>query len=201
MEQSRTHLKPHERDLLAILWAGGMSKTAIAHELGRSLSTVKRELKRGAPPGEPYLALKAQELARQRRQSSNGRPVKLSTAAGLALAEYLLELMRSERRSIGQALMLACKAGGHALTVCRQTAYQWMYASGTVLAEQMCEQLIRPRFYRKPRSKVDNGSGKIKDRVMLEHRPEQCPDRVLASGRRSGSREELEDCLDNPRGP
>jgi IS30 family transposase len=178
MASSYNHLTPHERDHLAALHGAGLSARAIADTLGRCVSTISRELKRGQDPGGGgYLPHTAQALSWTRRQPSAGRPILLDTPAGRVLTHGLLELMREDRRSVQQALDILTGAGEHVLRVCRQTVYQWMYTSDSETAFWLCEAMIRPRQYRKPRTKPDTGTGRIPGMVSHRERTEACLNR------------------------
>ena len=69
------HLTPIERDFIMILHNKGESPAAIARELGRHRSTIKRELDRNSD-GETYSASQAQARYQQRREACH-RPHKL----------------------------------------------------------------------------------------------------------------------------
>src|ERR1043165_9643994 len=64
---SKKHLTKVERDRIAQLHYQGQSQEAIAQTLGRSPSTISRELQRNSTQGE-YLAAQAQEKAERRRR-------------------------------------------------------------------------------------------------------------------------------------
>jgi len=73
------HLTAAERAVLEHLHRNGESQREIAHQLGRSPSTINRELKRGKPTARcAYKAERAQELAGTRRSAANaGRAILL----------------------------------------------------------------------------------------------------------------------------
>ena len=70
MNKTYNHLSPEERDELAVLRGKGHSIRSIAKHLGRSHSSLVRELRRNAPPirSDYYLAHKAQQRADERRR-------------------------------------------------------------------------------------------------------------------------------------
>ncbi|MGI8679206.1 MAG: transposase, partial [Jatrophihabitans sp.] len=70
-----------ERERLGLARAAGVSMRAIATELGRSPSTISRELRRNAESGGGYLASSAHAMAYHR--ASRPKPAKL--AVNLAL--------------------------------------------------------------------------------------------------------------------
>src|ERR1044071_4504271 len=90
-----THLELVERERLAGLKAGGLSRRAVARALGRAASTVSRELRRNALPKGGYLPVHAEGCYRERRQ----RPAVLERDAKLGrfVRERLLEGWTPER--------------------------------------------------------------------------------------------------------
>src|SRR4051812_2259162 len=63
-----THLTLEERERLAALKAEGLSLRAIARALGRTASTISRELRRNALPKGGHLPVHAEGCYRERRQ-------------------------------------------------------------------------------------------------------------------------------------
>lgn len=61
------HLSISERERLLIMRTEGKSLRAIAVEMGRSASTISREIKRNCFPGQKYSAIAAQEQYHKRR--------------------------------------------------------------------------------------------------------------------------------------
>ena len=61
-------LNMREREIVSQLWAAGHSRKAIAERLGRSRSTISRELKRNGAADGSYWAVTAQEQAVRRRR-------------------------------------------------------------------------------------------------------------------------------------
>lgn len=67
-EKTYNHLQPYERDLAALRGTQGCSQEAIAAELGRSTSTISRELKRNSLLGQQhYMVVVTDTLAERRR--------------------------------------------------------------------------------------------------------------------------------------
>lgn len=61
-------LSMNEREIVSQMWAGGSSRKAIAEHLGRSRSTIGRELARNGHANGSYSAVSAQQHALRRRQ-------------------------------------------------------------------------------------------------------------------------------------
>ena len=72
MERKYNHLRSEERDLIAVRNAEGKGLEAIAKEIGRSASTVSRELRRNKS-SKGYLALDADKQAMERKSKAHQR--------------------------------------------------------------------------------------------------------------------------------
>ena len=93
-----------EREQLGLSRAAGMSLRVIAAQLGRSPSTISRELRRNSEAGGGYLASSAQAMAYHR--ASRPKPAKL--AVNLALREKVeqdLEKKYSPEQIVGRLLV------------------------------------------------------------------------------------------------
>ena len=77
MARQFRQLSPEERAKIESLAEEGYSGKSIARKLGRSQSTICRELGRNREGDQPYGAARAQALAAGRRQASSERPRKL----------------------------------------------------------------------------------------------------------------------------
>lgn len=75
METTYEHLSATEREHIAIMKEKGLKQSEMARKLGRSPSTISRELKRNAPPVHKgyYLGHKAHERAKARKQTAGKR--------------------------------------------------------------------------------------------------------------------------------
>jgi IS30 family transposase len=67
------HLNISEREKILILYTKGNSLRAIAMEIGRSVSTVAREIKRNSFTKEGYSAIEAQKKYHRRRKKCKRR--------------------------------------------------------------------------------------------------------------------------------
>ena len=84
MSRTYHHLSPEERAVIMIERQNGSSLRSIAHRLGRSPSTLSRELQRAGP--EAYDATRAAQGYRERRSASR-RPRLMMP--GTALYQYV----------------------------------------------------------------------------------------------------------------
>jgi IS30 family transposase len=141
-----SHLTVDERDRIAGLKAEGLSLRAIARALGRSASTISRELKRnalGSGAYRPHMADGAYMLRRQRR-------ARLEIDAKLAtyVTDRLTEGWTPEQ--IAGRLRLGTEPGLRA--VCTETIYGWIYR-----AEQKRGRLWRLLTRRRARRRTRRG--------------------------------------------
>lgn len=120
------HLILQERQTIARLWKQRRSKLEIAHILGRSRSTVTRELKRNMSRNG-YRPREAHRMAAQRRQRCR-RPNKMSEPVLESYVKEKLELRWSPDQIAGRSkLDFSRKRAGQ---VSRQTIYRWIDQQG-----------------------------------------------------------------------
>jgi len=74
------HLSPQERYGIELYDQQGLGPTAIAGKIGRNKSTVSRELRRNRYGTAAYVAERAEEQARERRQAASRRARKVTEA-------------------------------------------------------------------------------------------------------------------------
>lgn len=134
MAKTYEQLKQDERDLLSVLKGQGLSLRTMAERLGRSPSTLSRELKRNAPPIRSgyYLPHKAQARADE-RISRGRRKVRLKDPRLRAYARRRLRAGWSPERIAGRWKFLG---KGH---VSHEALYQWIYAD----ARELIPRLVR----------------------------------------------------------
>lgn len=70
MSTSYTHFTTEERENLLRFQVEGLKQIEMARRLGRSRSSISRELKRNTVPGKRYSAFAAEKMYRQRRKRS-----------------------------------------------------------------------------------------------------------------------------------
>jgi transposase, IS30 family len=138
------HLSPDERDQVASLRSEGLGCRAIARRLGRSASTISRELRRNSTESgryRPHLADGGYMLRRQ-------RPCVLETDAKLAayVTERLSEGWTPEQ--IAGRLRRGLERGLQGL--CTETIYSWIYRKGQKAAK-LWRFLTRRRARRRKR--------------------------------------------------
>lgn len=96
MGQQYSSLSIEERTQLGLLRAQGLSQRRIADQLGRSTSTICRELARNRLPRLGYVAAAAQRRAGDRRKVAKAGSAKLGSEFDTPLGKYVLhELHRA----------------------------------------------------------------------------------------------------------
>lgn len=168
-------LQPEDRVTLASLVQLNYTVRGIAQVLGRSPSTVSRELKRNTQPSG-YASAPASACARQRRRQSRP-PIKLHREG------ILFGLMRhflGQRWSPEQIALTLARIfpKGHEYRVTRETIYNCIYAQPVgELKRELIATLRHAHNKRVPRSKGQDRRGQIPDMVSIHVRPPEIEDR------------------------
>ena len=174
---SGRYLQAWEREEIAVGLAAGEPVRVIAARLGRSPSTVSREVRRNRGKKGPYRALAAQGQAQWRAR----RPKTAKLAGNAALRAWVQDKL--ERRwSPGQiSVMLKREFPDDAeMRVSHETIYQAIYVQGRgALRRELAACLRTGRALRKPRRKTGERRGKIPGMVMISERPAEAADRAV----------------------
>ena len=167
-----------EREEIAHWLAAGHSVRQIALRVGRSPSTVSRELARNISPSprryRPYPA-HIQAAARARRS----RPRKL--AAGTLLRAVVCDLLRQDY-SPGQIAGRLRRdfPGCPELQVSHETIYQALFVQGKGSLRAEVDAAVRcGRARRRPRNAPVRGSWKIPGMISISERPAEAADRAV----------------------
>jgi transposase, IS30 family len=163
------HLTRDEREKTAALLATGHSKASIARALGRSPSTIGREVRRNALDTGRYSAHVADGayMARRQRSALLERDKRLAGFVRDRLTEGWSPQQISGWLQSGAELGLRA--------VAMETIYAFLYRAGQK-AEQLWRYLARRhKRRRKPTARPSRDT--IKDRVSIHERPEEVNDR------------------------
>ena len=182
-----------EREEISVLRARGCGVRQIASVLGRSPSTVSRELRRNSSSRGRYRAVSAQHLAEQRARRP--KPAKLAVNARLRafVQQRLLEEWSPEQISQVLARQLGHDRG---MQVSHETIYQSLYVQGRgALRRELSSCLRTGRALRRPHRRPDRRQGRLTEMVMISERPPEAADRAvpghwegdLILGKNSGS--------------
>ena len=163
-----------EREQILLGINRGDTFTAIAGQLGRTVSTISREVKRGGGRCE-YSAWRAHERARQ--QTRRTKPFKLRPGRLLKEVASRLEQLWSPDE-IAVRLRLD-HADDPQMRVSHETIYQSLFVQGRgELRRELARCLRSGRTARKPRGAIE-GRGRIPGMVMLSQRPAEADDRAV----------------------
>jgi len=175
--ESGRYLSEDERIVIADLLLAGASLRSVAAALGRSPSTISREVRRNAQPGG-YRPHAAQAMARSRRPRP--RPGKLAACGELrAAVQGMLERNWSPEQI---AVMLRRRFPGRAeMHVCHETIYQALYVQGRgELRRELAAALRTGRAARRPHRQPDQRQSRFADpMVMISDRPAEAADRAV----------------------
>jgi len=178
--ESGRYLSEDERIALADGLRAGLSQRAVAAELGRSPSTVSREINRNSDPvtGE-YHPFRAQQRAAGRRP----RPKEGKLAGNVELREVVQGHL--ERRwspeQISNTLPGAFPDRPE-MRVATETVYQSLYVPGRGgLCRELTRYLRTGRACRRPRRRPNQRTPRYVDpMVMISDRPVEAADRAVA---------------------
>ena len=171
------YLSVAEREEIAVGLAAGDSQAAIAERLGRSPSTISREVKRNSRGRTAYRALAAQGQAQYRAR----RP-KTAKLAGNAELRGLVAARLKQKWSPEQVSRWLRRQfpDRPEMQVCHETIYQSVYVQGRgALRRELAACLRTGRALRKPRRKEGERRGKIPGMVMISERPAEVADRAV----------------------
>lgn len=163
-----------EREQILLGINRGDTFTTIAEQLGRAVSTISREVKRGGGRAG-YSAWHAHERARE--QARRPKPFKLASGRLLDEVARRLEQLWSPQE-IAARLRLD-HADDTEMRVSHETIYQSLFVQGRgELRRELARCLRSGRAARKPRGTTD-GRGRIPGMVMLSERPAEADDRAV----------------------
>jgi IS30 family transposase len=171
------YLSREERYEIARLREAGLSVRKVAARIGRSPSTVSRELGRNADPRTGgYQPERAHGLARQRQ--ARPKPSRLSRDPALrAAVQGMLDRRHSPEQASGRLRML--HPDDPSMHVSHETIYQsiYLYPRGE-LRKELRASLRSGRGARRPRGRR-SGAGKITGAVPIGQRPPEAEGRLV----------------------
>jgi len=175
MGRSYTHLQPEERLTLAALHQQGHSRRAIARQLGRSASTICRELARNTGSAG-YASRTAQAICRKRRKAAKHCKLRQGGPLWAVVAPMLHDCWSP--RQIARTLKLQ-SPDGHKHYACPETIYRAIYAHPTgQLKSELIALLRQGRNRRRPRTRGKDRRG-IADMASIKIRPPAVDERVV----------------------
>jgi len=178
---SGRYLSLADRLQMADLRLGGATVHAIATELGRSPSTVSRELRRNGPTPGARAGGKYLPYAAQKRAELRGRRPKASKFDNPELAAVVQAKLCVKWSPEQISLHLAEQFGDRAeMRVAHETIYQALFVQGRGhLRADLHQHLRTGRAVRRPRGSTGKRTTKIPDMVMISERPAEVADRAV----------------------
>ncbi|MGY2744265.1 IS30 family transposase [Arthrobacter sp. UYCu723] len=171
-------LTVQERELIRDLQAAGSSIRAIAHALGRSPSTISRELARNTDSRMGYLPHGAHRKAAARR----ARPKTAKLAAESELRDYVKDklLLRWSPEQISHTLVEEFPDNPE-MRVSPETIYQALYVQARGGLKREIQAALRTgRTRRKPHRTGEQRTPRFVDpMVMISERPPEIEDRAV----------------------
>lgn len=189
-----TRLTVKDREELSRMLATGHRLRYIASALGRSPSTLSRELHRNRATSLSYRAISAHKRA-YRLAHKRRKPIKLDFHPQLKNRVFKLLAQRWSPQQIAKDLD-QCYPNDPTMQISHETLYTYLYvlARGS-LKRQLIRYLRQHHSRRRPRNKVRLKTNPIQDIISIEERPQEVADRTvpghwegdLLMGRRNAS--------------
>jgi IS30 family transposase len=188
-----THITGPERLEISILLEKGYSHEDIGSALGRSQTSVSREIKRNSVNGK-YQPEKAKAKARVRRRMSKYQGMKVNERP--ELEKYIIAKLKLRWTPEEIAGRLK-KVDSHLPYISGKGIYKWLYSA---YGQKYCHLLPKQRYRLKKRRGKKTKREMIPNRVGIEHRPVSANERAefghfeedtMVSGRRTGSKAAL----------
>jgi IS30 family transposase len=166
-----------EREEIAVARAGGESMRSIARRLGRSPSTISRELSRNSDRAGCYRATTAHAFAYTR--ASRPKPAKLQTNRQLRRqVEEDLRRRYSPEQIVGR--LRREFPDNPEMRVSPETIYQSLYVqSRGALRRDLTRCLRTGRALRRPRRRLNQRRNRIPDMINISERPAEADDRAV----------------------
>lgn len=173
-----------ERHEIAALKKARNGVQSIARQLGRSASTVSRELARHGKADGGYVATSAQSNAEKTAQQKGRRANPAKLATDLRLRGEVQDRLEAKHSPEQIARRLRRDYPDEPeMWVSHETIYQSIYVQGRGgLKRELAQQLRTGRALRKPRRQAQQRTqrgDRIKDKVMIADRPPEATDRSV----------------------
>jgi transposase, IS30 family len=181
MGQQYSNLSIEERTQLGLLLQQRLTQRQMAVQLGRSASTISRELARHRQPSAGYVAAAAQRQAGQRRSTAKVGRSKLGTHFDTALGKFVrheLERALSPEQIAGRLKHM--HPDDPTQCVSHETIYNAVYmVPRGELRTQMIAALRQSHAKRLPRARGSSRKGNIANLVPLSERPAEVDSREV----------------------
>lgn len=162
------HIAAKERDLIAVWKSEGLSNKEIARRLGRSLSTIGREMARNSYKGKYYVPIHAQGKADKRKSLAGKRHPLKNPRVFKHVIKRLIRGWSPEQISGRMRLKYPHDRG---MRICPEAIYAFIYSDG-FKERKFWEYLPWKRKKRKKKHGRKVHRSHIPDRVSIHLRPE-----------------------------
>jgi IS30 family transposase len=180
-EPAGRYLSFSEREEIALDRAAGRGIREIARRLGRSPSTISREVARGCLTRRPRGRYKA-SVAQARAEVRARRPKPAKLVGHPRLRDWVadkLEHLQWSPEQIARRLRLEFP-DDESMRISHEAIYQSLYVQGRgALRRELTACLRTGRALRTPARRVDGRRERIKDKVMVSERPAEAADRAV----------------------
>ncbi len=175
-EWSSLRLSLSEREEISRGLSRDESLRSIAHRLGRSPSTVSREVKTNGG----HLKYRATVAHRaSRRRAKRPKVMKLAECPRLVEAVEIKLLLWWSPSQISRWLVRAYPSD-EAMRVSHETIYRSLFVQGRgALRKELWRSLRTGRAVRRPQGRPKSTKGQIRDMVMISERPAEVEDRAV----------------------
>jgi len=175
------YLSFSEREEIALDRAAGLGMREIARRLGRSPSTISREIARGCLNRRPRGRYRA-SLAQARADARARRPKPAKLVLHPRLRDWVadkLERLQWSPEQIARRLRIEFP-DDESMRISPEAIYQSLYVQGRgALRRELAVCLRTGRALRKPRRRADGRRERIRDKVMISERPAEVADRAV----------------------
>ncbi len=169
-------LKPEQRNQIQRGLNEGLSIRAVARQIGRSPSTVSREVRRGLA-GETYDAVQGREEAQSRRRKGVRKLVEGGPLTN-AVTHAILQRKWSPEQVAGR--LQVDYPEDKQWHVSHETIYQFIYAHPAgELRRALIAALRKGHAKRKPRSQGQDRRGQLRNMRSIRERPVEAQDREI----------------------
>lgn len=165
MKKRYKHLTQNEREQIYVFLQKGLTETEIANELGRSRSTITRELNKNHNPKLGYLPDRAVQNYHARRLNKG-----LKIDKNPELKEYITAKLNTGWSPEIISGHLRKEKGINVIS--HETIYAYIY-SKEGKSNELYLKLTKKRKKRKPRKENRNKQTKIPNRVSIHERPKK----------------------------
>lgn len=163
------HFSKHERNELSVLLKKGYSYSDIARVLGKSHSSVSREVNKNSVRGI-YGPDKANQKARTRRKDSKYQNMKINESA-----EFLEFLEQSLKAGWTPEEIAGRWNRDHAAPQFSfKSIYKYLYS---IFGQRLCQYLLSRQYSRRKRRGKKQKRMPVKNRISIEKRPKVINDR------------------------